>query len=108
MRHLFSKPYRDPCLLLSDLEANNNFGILTSIFLSGDEDFSGGSSLYVDDHLDNVNPRKKIKRGLLVDGSIGRITVSTGGIENRRCKLPTMEGIRAVLQIWWGCDNNVH
>ena len=78
---------------------------MTSIFLSGDDDYSGGASLFVDDHIDNSNPKKKIRRGVVIDRTKGRVLVSTGGIENRRCRFPTKKGIRAVLQIWWGCDN---
>jgi len=100
------EPYRDPCILISDLEANDKFCVHTSIFLSGDSDFSGGASFYIDDYPDNSNPRKKIKRGLVVDGSVGRIIVSSGGFENRRCRFPTREGIRAVLQVWWNCAEN--
>merc|ERR1712071_565310 len=98
-----SNPFRDPCLLMSDLEAADDFEILSSVFLSGENDFSGGASLFVDDHIDNTNPRKKIRRGVVIDGSKGRVLISTGGIENKRCRLPTRKGIRAVLQIWWSC-----
>ena len=101
-------PIRDACNLMADMEANPRFGIHTSIFLSegAGQDFSGGVTLYVDDHKDNSNPRKVIQRGVSIDGHRGRIVVSTGGLENRRCRLPTRAGIRAVLQIWWDCADN--
>jgi hypothetical protein len=88
---------------MADTEADPRFAIHTSIFLSegAGKDFAGGVSLYVDDHRSNSNPRQKIQRGVSIDGHRGRIVVSTGGLENRRCRLPTRAGIRAVLQIWW-------
>ena len=97
------RPFRDPCIIASDLEADPSFAIHTSIFLSGGagEDFTGGSALFLDDHRSNTNPRRKIRRGLSVDGLRGRVIVSTGGDENRRCRMPTRAGIRIVLQLWW-------
>jgi hypothetical protein len=76
----------------------------TSVFLSdgGGHEYLGGVSLYVDDHPSNANRRYKVRRGITIDGTRGRVVVSTGGIENRRCRMPTRAGIRAVLQIWWG------
>uniref|UniRef100_A0A7S2XKM3 Uncharacterized protein n=1 Tax=Attheya septentrionalis TaxID=420275 RepID=A0A7S2XKM3_9STRA len=102
-----SKPFRDPCLLLSDLEASPDFTFHTSVFLSdgAGEHFMGGAALYVDDGY-SKNPRRKIQRGVTVDGSRGRVVVSTGGLENQRCRLPTRSGIRAVLQIWWACADD--
>ena len=108
------EPFRDPCILMADLEANARFDIHTAVFLSNGagRDFRGGVTLFVDDHPSNANPRRKIQRGITIDGSRGRLVVSTGGLENRRCRLPTREGIRATLQIWWSChsgdddDNN--
>ena len=101
------KPFRDPCFLMSDMEADPNFSILTTVFLStgGGVDFRGGVALYVDDHPSNDNPRRKLKKGVTIDGSRGRLVVSTGGYENRRCRLPTRRGIRASLQIWWNCED---
>ena len=103
------KPFRDPCRLMADMEADSRFNIHTSIFLStgAGGDFRGGVSLYVDDHKSNSNPRRKIQRGVTIDGSRGRLVVSTGGLENRRCRMPTREGVRASLQIWWICDMEV-
>ena len=94
---------RDPCILVADMEADASFAVQTSIFLSdgAGEDYWGGAALYVDNDPSNSNPRKKIKRGMTIDGSRGRLIVSTGGLENRRCRLPTRAGIRAALQIWW-------
>jgi len=99
-------PFRDPCILMADLEANSTFAFHTSIFLSdgAGENFSGGVSLYADDHISNSNPRNKIQRGVSIDGSRGRVVVSSGGHDNLRCKFPTRTGIRAVLQVWWDCD----
>lgn len=96
-------PERDHCVLMADLQANDRFAIHTSIFLSngGGRYFSGGASLYVDHHKSNSNPRRKIRRGVSIDGSRGRLVVSTGGLENKRCRLPIRSKIRAVLQIWW-------
>ena len=92
---------------MSDLEADSDFAVHTSVFLSDSAgiQYAGGAALYVDDHPSNALPRNKIQRGISVDGSRGRIVVSTGGSENRRCRLPTRGGIRAVLQIWWNCTN---
>ena len=97
------KPVRDVCNLMADMEADPSFLIQTTVFLSGGagDDFKGGGALYVDHHASNNNPRKKIRRGITVDGSRGRVVVSTGGLENRRCRLPTRAGIRAASQIWW-------
>ncbi|CAB9530321.1 expressed unknown protein [Seminavis robusta] len=102
------EPFRDPCVLIADMEADPRFAIHTSVFLStgAGHDFRGGVSLFVDDHPSNSNPRRKIQRGVTIDGSRGRLVVSTGGLENRRCRLPTREGIRAALQIWWSCEEN--
>ena len=93
---------------MADMEANPHFQFHTSIFLSNGagRDFRGGVSMYVDDHPSNANPRRKIQRGVTIDGSRGRLVVSTGGLENRRCRLPTREGVRASLQIWWSCDSD--
>lgn len=90
---------------MADLQVDPSFAIHTTVFLStgADWDFRGGVSLYVDDHKSNNNARKKIQKGVTVDGSRGRVVVSTGGLENRRCRLPVREGIRASLQIWWNC-----
>ena len=100
------KPFRDPCFLMSDMEADPKFSILTTVFLStgGGVDFRGGLALYVDDDPSNDNPRRKLEKGVTIDGSRGRLVVSTGGYENRRCRLPTRRGIRASLQIWWNCE----
>lgn len=91
---------------MSDMEADLRFAIHTSVFLEDGAAFPGtgyrgGAMLYVDDHHSNANPKRKIHRGMTVDGSKGRVVVSTGGIENRRCYLPIRAGLRAVLQIWW-------
>ena len=96
------KPIRDTCNLMADMEANSSFAIHSSIFLSNGAgaDYQGGVSLYVDND-ETQNPRKRIRRGLTIDGTRGRIVVSSGGRENRRCRLPTRAGIRSVLQIWW-------
>jgi hypothetical protein len=99
------KPVRDVCNLMADMEADPNFAIQSTVFLSNGagEDYQGGVALYVDHHPSNNNPRRKIQRGMTIDGSRGRVVVSTGGLENRRCRLPTRAGIRASLQIWWTC-----
>lgn len=112
------RPVRDTCNLMADLEADPRFAVHTSIFLSdgANHDFRGGAALYVDYDDDQYlpDPRrylfsrrssrgKKIQRGLSVDGAKGRLIVSTGGLENRRCRMPTRAGVRAVLQIWWSC-----
>lgn len=96
------KPIRDTCNLMADMEANSTFAIHSSIFLSNGAgaDYHGGVALYVDND-EMQNPRKRIRRGVAIDGTRGRIVVSSGGRENRRCRLPTRAGIRSVLQIWW-------
>lgn len=98
-------PVRDKCNLMADLEADPRFAIHTSIFLTDGAgmDYRGGVTLYVDNHRSNYKPKHKIRRGLTIDGSKGRVIVSSGGIENRRCRLPTRAGLRTVLQIWWDC-----
>lgn len=97
------QPYRDECNLLADTQADERFAIHTMVFLSegAGADFRGGEALYVDDHPSNANSRRKIRRGLVIDGAAGRLVVSTGGLENRRCRLPIRAGVRAALQIWW-------
>jgi hypothetical protein len=96
------RPKRDTCNLLADMEVDPRFAIQTTVFLSegGGQDFRGGAALYVD-YGDQA--RHKIRRGLVIDGSRGRVVVSTGGAENRRCRLPVRAGVRAALQIWWSC-----
>ena len=87
------------------MEADPNFSIYTSVFLTTGAgfDFRGGTTLYVDDDDTTLGSkrRSKIKRGLVIDGSEGRVIVSTGGLENKRCRLPIREGVRTELQIWW-------
>jgi hypothetical protein len=97
------QPYRDECNLLADMQVDDRFMIHTMIFLSegAGSEFRGGETLYVDNHPSNSNPRHKIRRGLVIDGATGRLVVSTGGLENRRCRLPIRAGVRAALQIWW-------
>jgi hypothetical protein len=104
-RPFTSKPFRDPCILMSDKRVSPDFAYHSSIFLTDGAgyDNSGGTALYVDKHISNEPPRRWIRRGLLVDPSRGRLVVSSGGDENLRCKMPTRIGIRAVLQIWWAC-----
>ena len=102
---LRSPLFKDPCILLSEMAVNNSYAFQTSVFLSSGagEDFTGGNFLFVDDHKSNVSNKKKIKRGVVIDGSKGRIVVSSGGDDNLRCRLPVRTGIRAVLQVWWNC-----
>jgi hypothetical protein len=102
-----SSTKRDTCNLMADTQADERFQVLTSIFLSNGagSDYRGGTELIVDPDDDFVTGRnqKKIRRGLTIDGARGRLLVSSGGLENRRCRLPIHAGIRATLQIWWGC-----
>ena len=101
------RPKRETCDLKFDLEADSRFCVLTSLYLNGGEggDYRGGSDLFVDDHPSNfVNPSHRIARGISIDGSRGRLVVSTGGFENLRCRFPTHYGFRTVLQIWWDCQ----
>ena len=103
------KPVRDACKLMADLEADPRFAVHTSVFLStgAGEHYRGGVTLFADNHGSNYRPKHKIRRGVTVDGSLGRVVVSSGGIENRRCRMPTRAGLRRVLQIWWGCGSDV-
>lgn len=97
-------PKRDVCHLMYDQAVNDTFTIHTNLFLSdnNNHDYTGGTMLYVDDDYANVyNVHDKIRRGVIIDGNIGRLIVSTGGIENLHCRLPTRAGTRATLQIWW-------
>jgi hypothetical protein len=96
-------PVRDTCNLMSDMEADPQFAIHTTVFLNDGAGmgYRGGVALYVDHHPDNENPKRRIRRGVSIDGSGGRVVVSTGGMENRRCRLPTRAGLRTALQIWW-------
>lgn len=95
--------YRDECNLLADTQVEPRFAIHTMIFLSdgAGSEFRGGEALFVDHHPSNANPRRKIRRGVVIDGTRGRLVVSTGGLENLRCRLPVRAGVRAALQIWW-------
>ena len=99
------RPFRDPCVLMSDRQRSPDFSYHSSVFLSdgAGSDHSGGTELYVDAHRRNRNPRRRIRRGIVIDASRGRMVLSSGGNENKRCKMPMRTGIRAVLQIWWGC-----
>jgi hypothetical protein len=98
---------------MADMDADPDFHVLTSVFLSNGagQEYRGGVSLYVDHPTSrNIPPsyyRNLVRRGLTVDGSRGRVVVSTGGWENRRCRLPTRAGVRAELQIWWSFTDNV-
>jgi hypothetical protein len=96
-------PVRDTCNLMADMEADPQFAIHTTVFLNDGAGmgYRGGVALYVDHHPDNANPKRRIRRGVSIDGSSGRVVVSTGGMENRRCRLPTRAGLRTALQIWW-------
>ena len=100
------QPKRETCNLKFDLQADSRFCIQSSIFLTdgAGQDHWGGTNLFVDDHPENfANPSRRIARGLSIDGSKGRLVVSTGGFENLRCRFPTRGGFRSVLQIWWDC-----
>ena len=94
------QPVRDVCRLMADQQADARFQILTTVFLT--DDYQGGQVLYVDEQ---PHPTRKVRRGLLIDGSRGRVVVSTGGQENLRCRLPTQVGVRATLQVWWSCGD---
>lgn len=100
-----STPYRDQCFLVSDLEAREDFAFHTSVYLAdgAGEDFSGGVSLFVDNHQTNINLRNRVQRGVTVDGSRGRIVLNSGSEDNSRCRLPMRSGLRAELDIWWNC-----
>lgn len=97
-----ARPVRDTCNLLADLEADPRFLIQSTIFLSegGGIDFQGGTALFVD-YDEYRKHTQKIRRGIAVEGSRGRILISSGGLENLRCRLPTRSGVRATIQIWW-------
>lgn len=97
------KPNRDTCLLISDKEVDPLFSLHTSIFLGtgAGKDYRGGSTLFMDDHVSNYNHYDRVRRGVSIDGSRGRVVVSTSGLENRRCRLPVRAGLRTELQIWW-------
>jgi hypothetical protein len=97
-----ARPVRDTCNLLADLEADPSFSVQSTIFLSegGGIDFQGGTALLVD-YDEYRKSTRKIRRGIAVEGSRGRILISTGGLENLRCRLPTRSGVRATIQIWW-------
>ena len=99
------RPFRDPCVLMSDRQRSPDFSFHSSIFLSDGAggDHSGGTELYADAHRRNKNPRRRIQRGTIIDPSRGRLVLSSGGDENKHCKMPMRAGIRAVLQIWWDC-----
>ena len=58
-------------MLIPDLEASKNFSFHTSISLSdgAGEDFIRGTTMFVHNHPFNVDPKKKVKRGLVVDSS---------------------------------------
>lgn len=84
-------PVRDTCNLLADQQANDLFTLHTSVFLSEEESLF----LFVDEK------DKLVTRGLAIEPSVGRVVVSTGGLENRRCRLPTYSGVAATLQLWW-------
>ena len=97
------KPYRDTCKLMADQEADPGFEYHTTAFISdgAGEDFWGGATLYVDNHPYNLNRYKKLASGMTVDATRGRVLISSGGTENRRCHFPVRSGIRAALQVWW-------
>ena len=100
------QPKRETCDLKFDMQADSRFCIQTSLFLTegAGVDYWGGTNLFVDDHPSNSkSPSHRIARGLSIDGSKGRLIVSSGGLENLRCRFPTREGFRTVLQIWWDC-----
>mmetsp|Transcript_2308 Transcript_2308/g.4955 ORF Transcript_2308/g.4955 Transcript_2308/m.4955 type:complete len:740 (-) Transcript_2308:154-2373(-) len=102
------EPKRETCDLKFDLEADSRFCIQSTIDLTSGagEDYQGGTSLFVDNHPSNFgNPKRRIARGVSVDGSRGQIVVSTGGFENLKCRFPTRSGFRTVLQIWWDCED---
>jgi hypothetical protein len=86
---------------MADMEADPRFAVQTTVFLSdgAGEEYRGGR-LCTGPSSSNSNPRRKIRRGVTIDGSLGRVVASTGGLENRRCRLPTRR-CKAALQIWW-------
>ena len=92
---------------MADLEADPRFAIHTFVFLGNGAgmEYRGGVTLFADNHVSNYKPKHKMRRGVTIDGSKGRVVVSSGGIENRRCRMPTRAGLRTVLQIWWDCSS---
>lgn len=101
----------DPCLLTSGLEFLSDYMLQTTVFMSekgSGEDYTGGAAFFVQEKEWNVHRRwrrrYKIQRGLAVDGSKGRVIVSSGGNENLHCYLPLKAGVRAALQVWWVVD----
>ncbi len=99
-------PKRETCDLKYDLQDDSRFCIQTSLYLTSGagEHYWGGTDLFVDDHPSNfASPKRKIARGVSIDGTMGRLVVSTGGFENLNCRFPTRAGFKSVLQIWWNC-----
>lgn len=98
----------DPCRVMADFDASERFQVHTSIYLT--EDYTGGAMLFVDNDSSEglktiwklLRRGRKLQRGLAVAGRLGRVIVSSG--DNQRCMLPVQQGVRAVVQIWWGCD----
>ncbi|KAG7363331.1 hypothetical protein IV203_026691 [Nitzschia inconspicua] len=100
-------PKREKCNLVADRNIDPRFCILTSVFLAdgAGKDYRGASILFMDHHSSNDNPKRRIQRGVTIDGQIGRVVVSTGGVENLRCRFPTRSGCHVELQIWWECGS---
>lgn len=96
---------RDVCELQSHVQAGGPFHLYTAVSLNDPSTtYRGGATLFVDHHHANSNPKRRVQRGMSVDGSQGRVIVASGGPENLRCRLPTRSGLRVALEIWWEAE----
>ena len=45
--------------------------------------------------------REPVGSGVLVEAKLVRLLVNTGGMENKRCRMPATRGVKFALQIVW-------
>jgi hypothetical protein len=85
---------------MADMEADPRFAVHTTCFLSdgAGEEYRGGR-LYGPPSV-QFEPASQDPSGCNALMGHGRV-VSTGGLENRRCRLPTAGVQERLCKIWW-------
>jgi len=116
----FGPQVNDPCQVMSDFDSLKSWPgwdeelgglaavgedgsnlVHTVLYLSdAGQDHVGGTSMFID-----IEIGLGVTRTFLVDASVGRLLVNTGGKENRRCRMPVEMGIKFGLQVWWLIDS---
>lgn len=81
------------------------------LYVGPHDELAGGETLLIDEAVDLVSstgrvPQVAASKGLLVEPRRGRLLVFTSGAENVHSALPIFGGHRALIQVWWTCDDS--